>query len=221
MEYSLKARNPYSNQTKTEEIINTITHGIGTGLAITALVLLVIYAALEGSAIKVVSFSVYGASLIVLYGMSTVYHMVKQEKLKKFFQLMDHSSIYLLIAGSYTPIMLIAVQGPWGWSLFGVLWGCAVAGIFFKLKFVGRFEVVSTLIYLFMGWIIVFFSYPVLTYLSPMSIAWLFIGGGAYSIGTIFFLWEKLPFHHGLWHLFVLAGSISHFFCFFFHILPA
>lgn len=220
MEYSLRTRDPYSNQTRTEEILNTITHAIGIGLSITALVLLVVYASMEGSAIKVVSFSVYGASLIVLYSMSTVYHLVSADRFKKFFQLMDHASIYLLIAGSYTPIMLVAVQGAWGWSLFGVLWGLAVIGIFFKLKFVGKYEVVSTVIYLAMGWLIVIFSYPVLTYLTPMSMVWIFIGGGAYSIGTIFFLWEKLPFHHSLWHLFVLGGSISHFFCIFFHILP-
>ena len=220
MEYCLQKRNPYSNQTKTEEILNTITHAIGIGLSITALVLLVVYASIEGSAIKIVSFSVYGVSLIVLYSMSTIYHLVTTDRFKKFFQLMDHASIYLLIAGSYTPIMLIAVQGAWGWSLFGVLWGLAVIGIFFKLKFVGKYEVVSTVIYLFMGWIVAIFSWPILTYLSTMSMVWLFIGGGAYSIGTIFFLWEKLPFHHSLWHLFVLGGSISHFFCFFFHILP-
>ncbi len=220
MEYSLQSRNQYSNQTKTEELVNGITHAIGIGLSITALVLLIVYAAIEGSAIKIVSFSIYGFSLIVLYSMSTVYHFIRRDSLKKFFQLMDHISIYLLIAGSYTPIMLVAVKGPWGWSLFGVLWGLAVIGIFFKLKFVGKYEFISTIVYLMMGWLIIFFSYPILTYLTPMSIAWLLIGGGAYSIGTIFFLWEKLPFHHSLWHLFVLGGSISHFFCFFFYILP-
>ncbi len=219
MEYSLKNRNQYSNQTRTEEILNTITHLIGVGLSIAALVLLVVYSAFEGSTIKIVSFSIYGASLIILFSTSSIYHFVKKDTFKAKFQLMDHASIYLLIAGSYTPILLVAVKGAWGWSLFGVLWGFAVIGILFKLKFTGRYELVSTIIYLIMGWLVVFFAYPVLTYLSPMSIAWLFIGGGAYTLGTIFFFRETLPFHHSIWHLFVLGGSISHFFCFFFHIL--
>ena len=220
MSYATQARDPYSNQTKQEEVANTVTHGIGTGLAIAGLVLLVVFAGIEGSAMKVISFAVYGTSLVLLYLMSTIYHAVQKNTLKKGLQLMDHASIYLLIAGSYTPIMLVSVKGAWGWSLFGVLWGLAIVGIVLKIRFVGEYEIMSTVIYLIMGWLIVLFSYPILTYLSPMAIAWLFIGGGAYSIGTVFFFMEKLPFHHAIWHLFVLGGSISHFFLFLFHVLP-
>ncbi len=220
MNYRNQKRNPYSNQTVHEEIANTISHAVGTGLSVAALVLLVVYAAIDGGAISVVAFSLYGSCLILLYLMSTIYHFVQKDRLKKTLQLLDHTSIYLLIAGSYTPIMLVSVKGAWGWSLFGVLWGFALIGITLKIKYVGRYEVLSTVIYLIMGWLIVFFSYPILTYLTPMGIAWLFIGGGAYTIGTIFFFLESLPFHHSIWHLFVLGGSISHFFLFFFHILP-
>jgi len=212
--------NKFSDQTRNEEIANSITHGIGVGLSIAALVLLVVYAGIAGDAMRIVAFSIYGFSLIFLYLMSTIYHSVKSDKFKKPMQFMDHSSIYLLIAGSYTPIMLVSVKGAWGWSLFGVLWGLAVIGIFFKIFFVGKFEVISTIIYIIMGWLIVFFAYPLFTYMSGMTIAWLLIGGASYTFGTIFFLWDSLPYNHAIWHLFVLGGSISHFFCFFFHILP-
>ncbi len=218
--YSALRRNPISRQTRGEEIANCLTHGIGAALGVAGLVLLVVYSALAGSVRGVVAFSVYGATLILLYLMSTVYHSVRSLRWKAFFQVMDHVSIYFLIAGSYTPLMLIAAPPAWGWSLFGVLWGLALLGVVFKIFFTGRFDLISTLIYLFMGWIIVFFFYPVMMGFPGMGIAWLFIGGACYSLGTVFYLWEGLPFHHSLWHLFVLGGSISHFFCFFLYLIP-
>jgi hemolysin III len=133
---------------------------------------------------------------------------------------MDHISIYLLIAGTYTPIMLVSVKGAWGWSIFGVLWGLAIIGISFKIFYVDRFELLSTIIYILMGWLIIFFYYPIMGHLSESVAMWLLIGGISYTGGVIFFLAEKIPYHHSLWHLFVLGGSISHFFCIFFHVLP-
>lgn len=200
------------DQTIGEEIANSITHGIGVGLSVAALVVLVVIAARQGNPWKVVSFSLYGTSLILLYLASTLYHAFQGERTKRFFKLMDHSSIYLLIAGTYTPIMLTVLRGPWGWSLFGVIWGLALLGIGFKLLFIGRFKAVSTIIYLLMGWMITIAVRPMLAAAPSGLLVWLLAGGLSYSLGVIFYAWRAFPYHHSVWHLFVLGGSICHFF---------
>jgi hemolysin III len=206
--------------TKGEEIANSITHGIGAGLSIAALVVLVVFASLYGDVWRIVSFSIYGACLTVLYTASTLYHSFRSQKLKKYFQIMDHASIYLLIAGTYTPFTLVHLRGGWGWSLFGVIWGLAVLGVIFKMFFTNRFNLLSTIIYLLMGWLIVIAFKPAVTHIPQGGLYWLLAGGLSYTFGVIFFLWEKLPYSHAIWHLFVLGGSICHFFAMLFYVLP-
>jgi len=201
-------------QTLGEEIANAITHGFGAGLAIAALVILVVIAAREGDPWKVVSFSIYGASLILLYMASTLYHSFQNPKLKVFFKLMDHTSIYLLIAGTYTPILLTVMRGPWGWTMFGIIWGLALGGIAFKMLFLGRYKAVSTVIYLAMGWLVVIAVGPLVSAVPAGFLLWLAIGGLCYTLGVVFYVWRGFPYHHSVWHLFVLGGSISHFFGF-------
>lgn len=204
-----------------EEIANTVTHGIGVGFSITGLILLVVRAALYGSAWQVVSFSIYGASLILLYLASTLYHGFQSPRLKSIFRIMDHTAIYLLIAGTYTPFLLVTLRGPWGWTLFGIIWGLALGGIIFKLVFGTKYEMLSTIFYLLMGWVVIIAIKPLIDVLPTGGLVWLVAGGLAYSLGVIFYAWEKLPYNHAIWHGFVLAGSFFHFFAVFFHIAPA
>lgn len=219
MTYNMYKRNKYSNQTKKEEIINVLTHGIGVGLSITALVLLVVFASIQGNPWKIVSFSIYGASLIILYTVSTCYHIVKSDKKKKLFQMLDHVSIFLLIAGSYTPFVLVPLRGAWGWTIFGIVWGIALFGITAKIILGNKHEFVMVICYLIMGWVIVIAAKPLFEVLSTSGIIWLAIGGLSYSLGTIFFMAEKIPYHHAIWHMFVLGGSVCQFFSIFYHVL--
>ncbi len=214
-------RNPISNQTKHEEIANVVIHGIGVALSIAALSILVVFASMKGDPWKIVSFSIYGATLVILYTASTLYHSIKSISKKKFFQLLDHVSIYLLIAGTYTPFVLVVLRGGWGWSIFGIIWGLAIAGIIVKLTIGTGGDRLSTVIYLAMGWLIVIAFHRLLDVLPFMGIVWLAIGGLCYSFGTIFFLLDnKLPFNHTIWHVFVLGGSITHFFGIALYVLP-
>ncbi len=208
------------NYTLGEEIANAVTHGIGTLLAIAALVLLVVFSSIYGNAWYVVSFSIYGISLVILYTMSTIYHALPRGKAKNIFEIFDHSSIFLLIAGTYTPFELITLKGPLGWTLFGITWGMAVIGILFKVFFVKRFVILSTLIYISMGWMIIFSIKPLLERLPPDGIAFLVIGGILYTFGTIFYIRRKMKYHHFIWHLFVIGGSAMHFFAILFYVLP-
>jgi len=195
-----------------DEILSAISHGIGTMLSVAALVLLVVYSSIYGGALEIVSSSVYGASLVMLYLSSTVYHISRKYELKAKLQVFDHASIFILIAGTYTPYTLVALGGAWGWSLFGVVWGLAFLGIGLKVFHTGKFELLSTICYVVMGWIILLAVGPLIDSLSSPVLAWLFIGGGVYTLGSFFFLYEKIPYNHAIWHLFVLGGSISHFF---------
>ncbi|MGQ9843198.1 MAG: PAQR family membrane homeostasis protein TrhA [Spirochaetota bacterium] len=213
-------RNAISNQSKKEEIANAITHAIGAALGVAGLVVLVVFASIQGDPWKIVSFSIYGASLVLLYTASSVYHSIKNFTVKKFFQIVDHASIYLLIAGTYTPFVLVNMRGAWGWSLFGVIWGLALLGIIVKFTMGTGGDKISTILYLAMGWIIVIAFKKMIVSIPYMGIVWLIIGGLCYSLGTIFFLLDDvLPFNHSLWHLFVLAGSITHFFGILFYVL--
>jgi len=207
-----------SPQSRGEEIANSITHGIGALLGIAALVLLLVFASRYGDAWRIVSFSIYGSTLIFLYTASTLYHSFRQERLKRIFRILDHSSIYLLIAGTYTPVVLVSLRGPWGWSLFGIVWAMTIGGIITKVALTGRFKFLSTLFYIAMGWIVVIAIKPLL-YAAPTGlIIWLIIGGLSYTFGTIFYAWKGMPYNHAVWHLFVLGGSISHFFGIFFYL---
>lgn len=203
-----------------EEVANTVTHGIGVGLSIAGLVLLVVRAALYGDVWQVVSFSIYGSSLILLYLASTLYHGFQSKRIKRIFRIFDHSAIYLLIAGTYTPFVLIALRGAWGWTLFGIIWGLAILGVSFKLIFGTKYEIVSTIFYVAMGWVVIIAIKPLIAALPFGGLMWLVAGGLAYTGGVVFYVWEKLPFNHAIWHGFVLAGSLFHFFSVWLYLSP-
>ncbi len=195
-----------------EEIANSITHGTGVGLSIAALVILVVFAARLGDAWKVVSFSIFGATMITLYLASTLYHAFPQPRVKKFFRILDHCSIFLLIAGTYTPVTLGAMRGGWGWTMFGVIWALAIAGINLKIFALDRWKILSVVIYVLMGWMVLVAVKPLLARVPPSFLMWMLIGGLSYTLGVFFFAFKKIPYHHSIWHLFVLGGSICHFF---------
>lgn len=203
-----------------EEIAHAITHGVGVMLGIAGLAILVARAALYGDTLHIVSSAIFGASLIILYTASTLYHSVPPSRAKEILRVIDHVSIYLLIAGTYTPFTLVTLNGPWGWSLFGVTWGLAAVGIVFKLFFTGRFEALSVGIYLGMGWCAVVAIKPLLDSLGTGGLLLLLGGGLCYTGGVAFYLWKRLSYHHAIWHSFVLAGSVLHYFAVLFYVLP-
>lgn len=186
-----------------------VTHAVGIAFSAGALVAMLILAG--GDSFKLISASVFGLSLIVLYSSSTLYHFSTTLRWKACFQTLDHICIYLLIAGSYTPFTLITLRGAWGWSVFGLVWGLAVAGIFMKTMWKGRkAHWFSTVLYLLMGWLIMFAIVPLWNALPPVGMGWLVAGGLAYTLGVIFFVWNRLPYNHAIWHMFVLTGSVCH-----------
>ena len=195
-----------------EEIFNSITHGIGTLLSIAALVVLIVLAALKGNVWHVVSFTIFGSTLVLLYLSSTLYHSFTKLRIKNLFARFDHAAIFLLIAGTYTPFVLTIIRGALGWTLFGIIWGLALTGVVIRSIYLTKFRKIMVGIYLAMGWMFIIAIVPIVRNLSGISIAFLFIGGGCYSLGVIFYSWRKLKYGHGIWHLFVLAGSIMHFF---------
>ncbi len=203
-----------------EEIANAVTHGIGALLAISALVLLVVFSSFHGNPWYIVSLTIYGVSLVILYTMSTLYHSFRPGITKNIFEIFDHSSIYILIAGTYTPFELTILRGPLGWTFFGITWGMATAGILFKVFFVKKFVVISTIMYIIMGWLVIFIIRPIIEVLPANGILFLVIGGVLYTAGTIFYVNKKMKFHHMLWHFFVLGGSIFHFLTIFIYLLP-
>ena len=210
-----------SEYTHHEEIANSLTHGIGILLSIAGLAVLVSFSTIRGDAWHIVSCSIYGATLVLLYTASTLYHSVPIPRIKGLLRTIDHSAIYLLIAGTYTPFMLVNLRGPWGWSIFGTIWGIAILGIILKTTSFGRLPGVSLGFYLTMGWIIVIAIKPMLAVLDKGGLELLILGGLAYTVGVVFYVWEKLPYSHAIWHLFVLAGSAFHFFAILFYVIPA
>lgn len=204
-----------------EDKINIISHAIGLILSIVALVLLVTHANLHGNVWHVVSFGIFGVSLIILYAASTFYHSAKKPELRSRLRIIDHASIYVLIAGTYTPFTLVTLNGPIGWVIFGTSWGLALTGIILKLFFTGKYHLISILMYVFMGWIIVFAIKPLINNLSLDGLLWLFAGGIAYTIGATVYSIKKIKFNHAIFHVFVLIGSFSHFVSVFFFILPS
>ncbi|TJY42188.1 hemolysin III family protein [Cohnella pontilimi] len=205
--------------TRREEVANAITHGIGTALSIAALVLLIVFSVTKGTAWHVVSFTIFGVTMVLLYTASTLVHSFPEGKVKDLFETFDHSCIYLFIAGTYTPIMLGPLRSPLGWSLFGVVWGLAVGGVVFKAFFTKKFLVLSTLFYVAMGWLIVFAWQPLQTLMTPQGVQLLVVGGLCYTVGAVFYVWRGFPYHHAVWHMFVVAGSAFHFFAIL-HVLP-
>jgi hemolysin III len=195
------------------ERLNTYTHLIGALLALAGAVVLIVLGALSGDVWKIVSFSIYGTTLVLLYSFSTLYHNASRGSFKHVMQKLDHNSIYLLIAGSYTPFTLVSLRGPWGWSLFGVVWGLALFGMVQELWFASKSRWLSMVIYILMGWVALVAVVPMIHVLSWAGFLWVAAGGVAYTIGIYFFLNdEKFAYWHGIWHLFVIAGSALHFY---------
>jgi hemolysin III len=205
--------------TKREEIANAITHGIGVLLSVAVTSILLVFAVWKGTAVHIVSFAVFGGTMLALYTASTLVHAFPKGRVKDIFEIMDHAAIYLFIAGTYTPIVLIVVGGALGWTLFGVVWGLAAFGVVFKVFFTKKFVVLSTLGYVAMGWLITFALHDISANMPPEGIKLLVAGGIIYTLGSIFYVWRSFPFHHAVWHLFVLAGSVLHFLMMF-YVLP-
>ncbi|MGD9947099.1 MAG: hemolysin III family protein [Desulfobulbus sp.] len=216
----MNAQSLSSSYSRGEELANSITHGLGVLLAITGLVQLVLVAAWNGTARHIVSSALYGSTLVLLYLASTLYHAVQQPEAKRILRIFDHSAILLLIAGTYTPFTLISLQGPWGWSLFGTIWGLALLGIILEITSLRRLRFLLIALYLTMGWAVVVAVKPMLTHVPPAGLWLLLAGGLCYTGGLGFYLWKRLPYHHAIWHLFVLAGSILHYIAIFYDVLP-
>jgi hemolysin III len=207
-----------AEQTKFEEQLNAASHGIGALLGIAGLVLLIVFNTNKADW-SLFSVIVYGISLIVLFTASTLYHSMKGEKRKHYFRIIDHISIYFLIAGTYTPVLLITLEKSLGWPLFWTVWGIAAFGVILKLFFTGRFEIFSTLLYLVMGWLIVFDFTNLSEAIGSKGVLWFFAGGLFYTVGIIFYAIHRIPYNHVIWHLFVLAGAIGHFFMIFYYVI--
>jgi len=194
-----------------EEIANSVTHGVALLASVAALPILVVMAVVRRDPWQVVGGAVFGATLILLYTASTLYHALPQPRAKRVFRVLDHSAIYLLIAGTYTPFALGALRGPWGWTLLAAVWTLAALGITAKATLGFRFPRLSTAIYLMMGWLGIIAVGPLVAQVGPAGVAWIVGGGLCYTAGVIFFAWERLRYGHMVWHLFVTAGSVCHF----------
>jgi len=203
-----------------EEKTNIISHAIGLILSVMALLLMLVRASQYGNVWHIVSVTIFGVSLITLYAASTFYHSAKDPRRRARLRVIDHATIYTLIAGTYTPFTLVVLHGSVGWMVFGASWAMAITGITLKLFFTGRFNVLSTLMYVFMGWIIVFAITPLIESLSTEGLFWLFAGGVAYTTGAILYSIKKIKFNHAIFHMFVLLGSACHFVSVYFYVLP-
>ena len=211
-------------ETGGEEVANAVTHVVGSHLGAAMLALLVWQGAASGTAVpwKVTSGAIFGACMIFLYAISSAYHAVTYPPAKRVLQVMDHMAIYVLIAGSYTPFCLVTLRPSYpilAWTIFGVEWGAALVGVLFKLRTTGRFRYLSTSAYVVMGWVAVTAIVPLVRTLHGLGTMWLAVGGGLYTLGCVFYLWRSLPYSHMVWHLFVLAGTICHFFCVLWHVM--
>ena len=193
-----------------EELANVATHAAGLLASVVGVCVLVYLGVVRDEALRAVSAAVYGVTLVALYAASTLYHAFREEGIKRVLRVLDHCAIYLLIAGTYTPFVLVGIGGGWGWTLFGIVWTMAVAGILFKVFSTGRFAVLSTAAYVAMGWLGVVALRPLVASVPPAALLWLLMGGIAYTAGTLFYH-RRVPYSHALWHLFVLAGSVCHF----------
>jgi hemolysin III len=203
-----------------EEIFNSITHAIGALFSIAGLVLLIVFSSIYGNSSHVISCTIFGLTLVLLYTASTLYHSFRKPNLKHVFKILDHSCIYILIAGTYTPFLIITIKGVVGWSMLALVWSLTVIGVLFKVFLIHRFNIISTIAYILMGWLVIFAMKPLFQTLQGGGLALLICGGLAYTLGTIFYSWDKLPFNHAIWHLFVLAGSVCHFCAVIFYVIP-
>ncbi len=206
--------------TLAEENFHAVTHAVGSGLSIIGLVILVVLAVRNGDIYQVISFSIFGASLVALYLSSTLYHGVQEPRAKRIFKIFDHSAIYLLIAGSYTPFLLVGMRGSTGWTLLVIVWLIALTGITMKVLFIDRFQVLSVIAYLLMGWLCVFAFREMVASIPVGGILWLAAGGMLYTIGVIFYALQKIPYMHTVWHFFVLGGSLCHYLAVLFFLAP-
>jgi hemolysin III len=198
-------------QTLGEEIANSVTHGAGLLASIAGLIVMIVAALTRGDAWLIGACAVYGVTLVLLYLTSTLYHALALTRAKSVMRRLDHSAIYLLIAGTYTPFVLVSLRGPWGWTLFGLVWGFAVMGVTIKAVLGPRWPIVSTTLYILMGWLVVVAFGPLARTVSGGGIVWLLAGGLCYTLGVVFFAWERLRYSHAIWHLFVLGGSVCHY----------
>ncbi len=203
-----------------EEIANSLTHGIGILLSIGGLGVLTAFASVFGNARHIVGVSIFGFTMVLLYTSSTLYHSIPIPRVKSILRLIDHSAIFLLIAGTYTPFTLITLQGPWGWTLFGIVWTVAAAGIIFQTNLIQRFPIISVVLYILMGWVVVVAIKPLMERIAPGGLALLFGGGVSYTFGVLFYAWRNLPYHHAVWHLFVLGGTVLHYFAVLLFVIP-
>lgn len=203
-----------------EEIANAVTHGLGVVLAIAGLAVMTAFAALYGDAWHITACAIFGASLILCYATSTLYHSIQIEKVRRVLRTLDHSAIFLLIAGTYTPFMLVSLRGPWGWSLLVAIWSLALAGIALRLLLRGRLHGLVVALYVLMGWVVVVALEPMLERVAPGGLVLLAAGGLAYTGGVAFYKWRRLPYHHAIWHGFVLAGSTLHYFAVLLYVIP-
>jgi hemolysin III len=194
-----------------EEVAHSVTHGVGLLASVAGLVVLVVQAAATRDPWRITACAVYATTLVLLYGTSTLYHALSATRARRVFRVLDHSAIFLLIAGTYTPFALVSLRGPWGWSLLGIVWSLALLGITAKAVFGTRWPILSTALYVVMGWVVLVAVKPLVANVPPAAIAWLVAGGLAYTSGLVFYAWTRLRYSHAIWHLFVLAGSACHF----------
>ncbi len=211
---------PWTHYTLGEEIANSVTHGIGAVLSVAGLTLLVTIAVIEHDPLRIASFTIYGVSLVLLHLASTLYHGLRPHRVKRAFRIIDHCSIYLLIAGTYTPFLLVGLHDSQGFMLLGIVWGLALLGILFQVAFSGWFSRFSVITYVGMGWLVVVVFRRLLESIPLGGFILIVAGGLAYMVGIIFYGWKRLPYHHAIWHMFVLGGSACHFFAIFFYLLP-
>ena len=205
---------------KAEELANRLTHGLGALLGLIGAIALVGLASGQGDLYRLVSVCIYGGAMVTFFCLSTAYHSVRKPKVRYVFRILDHVGIYLMIAGSYTPFALVTLRGPWGWWLFGTVWGLATVGAILKIFTTHRLPIVGPLLYIALGWIVVIAFKPLSAALAANGLALLFTGGVAYTVGVLFFLWDRLPFNHAIWHIFVLTGSACHFVAIFYYVTP-
>ena len=203
-----------------EELANAWTHGVGAAASLAGGGILITLAAMRGDGWQLASAIVFGVALLLLYTASTLYHAIQHPVAKGRLKVFDHCAIYLLIAGTYTPFTLIGLRGPWGWALFSTIWALAIGGVVFKLFFTGRFKLLSTALYVAMGWLVIVAIKPLLQALDDWTFGWLIAGGVAYTLGTVFYHRPNVRFSHAIWHLFVIAGSVCHFIAVTAQVLP-